>query len=67
MESSGIAGLLFLAASMVATIAAIVLSFHIEVQWSVALGVVAVIFAIAGMAFVLADMKRHTAKNKKSE
>lgn len=62
META-ITSILFLATAMICTIAAIVISFHAEVQWSIACGAVAVIMACCGMLFVLRDMK----KKKKSD
>lgn len=63
META-IVSIMFFAAAMISTIASIVLSFHTEVQWSVALGVVAIILVCAGMIFVLGDMKKKRNKDE---
>ena len=54
------AALGFFAAAFIATVAAIALSFTNTEMWSIALSVVAVIFAIAGMVFTLGGRKNKT-------
>ena len=48
----------FFAAAFIATVAAIALSFTSAGMWSIALSVVAVIFAAAGIIFTLGGQKR---------
>ena len=66
META-IVSILFFAASLVCTIASIVISFHTEIQWSIALGAIAMILAIAGLLFTLRDMKHKTGKDDDPE
>lgn len=66
META-IASILFFAAALVCTVASIVLSFQTEVQWSVALGIAAIILVCAGMFFVLGDMKKQRSSKKNDE
>ena len=52
----------FFAASFVATVAAIALSFQDTVEWAIACGVIAVIFSLAGLFFTLGDLKHRRKK-----
>lgn len=47
----------FFVAAFLSTIAAIALSFQQTVEWAIALGVVAVIFSLAGLFFIWIDQR----------
>lgn len=52
----------FFVAAFVATIASIALSFQNTIEWSIACGVIAVIFSLAGLFFTLGDLKHRRKK-----
>ena len=55
----------FFAAAFAATVAAIALSFTDWTMWSVALSVVAAVFALAGMLFTFWNRREHHRKESK--